>query len=145
MNDVTFFILEKFAFKTLLRKDFSFLETDFGFCETKDEKLIIPDWLIRGICYTNNKVLIQVGDDIKENRFSILIYKIQADFKMPIYNKFEYFTLADFLKIKNINNADLLECYDNINELKVCVENSAKYLKTYLPEVFTFLEGEHTR
>ena len=119
------------AFKTLLRNYFDFLKDEYSFVETTDPRLTIPAWLIRGIAYTNGKIVIIVGDDILEKRFSTIIYEIQPDFKIPIFERY-YFGLEEFLHNKGI---PLNGMYDDAKGLKNCIEKSIYYLQKYSDEI----------
>lgn len=102
MKNCIFLTLLYFNSKMIFKIFFNFLKKE-GFYLTTDEKLIIPEWKKNGIAYTNDIHVIIFVDNIQEKRFETIIYKIQDDYKIPIYSKNDYFSLEDFLKIKNIN------------------------------------------
>lgn len=135
MNTLKYNFYNMIGFKTLLRKYFRFLVDDYHFIETTKENLIIPEWLIKGIAYTNNSKVIIFTDDIRENRFVTIIYKIQSDYKIPIYTE-DYFTLEDFLRKLDIEfDPSQITEYSNNSGLKSNIEKTAYYLKKYSKEL----------
>lgn len=76
-------------------------------------------------------------DDIREKKFSTIIYEIQNDFVIPINNKDKYFTLNDFLKrIDSSYHYARIENYESINDLEECIDNSSHYLGEYFHLLF---------
>ena len=138
MNKLKYVFYKMLGFKVLLRKYFKFIESDYSFVETEDKNLTIPEWLKRGIAYTNNKKVIVLVDNIRENRFVTIIYVIQSDLKIPIHNEELYYTLESFLNKKNIGfDANQITNYSTANGVKESIEKTAYYIKKYEHELLT--------
>lgn len=137
MNTIKYNICRILGFKYLLRVYFDSLMHDYDFVETTEKNLTIPEWLRWGIAYTNNDIVIIFSDDIRENRFETIIYKIQPDFKIPIYTK-DYFTLENFLIKKNETlEATQIAQYNSKVGVKNSIEKTLHYLTEYINEIVT--------
>ena len=109
----------------IIRKSFDFLIKDYGFKETRDEKLIIKAWLKNGIAYTNDKIVICFADDFRESRFVTIIYKIQSDFVIPIHDNSNYFTLKVLINQLGLyTKLDLKENYSDYSSFKEIIETT---------------------
>lgn len=139
MNTLLFTLMELFAFRKVLKKHFNFLEKDFGYVETKDPKLIIPEWLIRGIAYTNKKIVIVITDDVRERNLVTIIYRINSNYEIPIYTK-DYFTLHDYFTANGASKREIDEMigYSDKKGLKRCIENTAYHLNKEIEQIVAF-------
>ncbi len=121
----------------MVRSSFMFLETHHAFKETTDKELVIPEWIERGVAYTDNNFVIVFCDDLLEKSFTTIIYKIGSNRKIPIFEK-SYFTLESFLTAKGdtigVSNSVY---YKDFDSLKACVATTASYIKQYNAELLS--------
>jgi hypothetical protein len=136
MRDFFYLILLFFGTKKVLRLFFDFL-LDKGFSLTIDNELVIPEWKINGIAYTNGKYVIVFSDDIREKRFVTLFYKIQKDKIIPIHFEKKYFSLENYLT--SFDNKYSSE-YKNLKGLLKLIRNTNNILKYNLNQIFLTME-----
>ena len=133
MNKFKYNIFKLLGFKYLLRRNFEFLKK-YSFYEIKGKSpLVIPEWLKRGISYTDDKWVIVFTDDIRESRFETIIYKIQDDYRIPIDTDY-YFTLEDFINKEKMHSINIAH-YSPKEGIKVSIETAVKYLKRNINKI----------
>lgn len=129
------FIKYLFTTKKLICKNFQFVENQFGFYKTNNSKLLFPEWEKFSVAYTNNKFVIIVCDDILEKKVSIIIYKIQEDYTIPLNNKELYFTIEDVCIKNKIEFSVENFYYNNYKSYK----NALKYTSSLLSSSLNYL------
>lgn len=125
--------LIRFYPKGWLRGHFDFLRESYGFEETTSPDLVIPQWLIRGIVYTNGRIVIVLSDDFRDRLFSTIIYEIQPDFKIPVSESC-YYGLGEYLEAVGVSSEDVESYTDEIG-IETCAVRSAFYLKQFAKEI----------
>ena len=136
MKDFFYLILLFFGTKKVLRLFFDFL-LDKGFSLTNDNELVISEWKINGIAYTNGKYVIVFSDDIREKRLVTLFYKIQKDKIIPIHSEKKYFSLENYLT--SFDNKYSSE-YKSLKGLLQLIRNTNNILKYNLNQIFLTME-----
>jgi hypothetical protein len=122
---------------------FGFLENECGFEKTENPILVISDWLISGVAFTNHKLVVVISNEYREKMLSVIIYKIQPDYVIPINNEENYFSLDKVLYKKNIIKTPYgLSYYGDTgygetDNLKDCIELSASLLKKHIDEILS--------
>ncbi len=125
--------LTRFFPKRWLREHFDFLKESYGFEETTSSDLVISQWLIRGTAYTNGRVVIILADDFREKRFSTIIYEIQPDLKIPVFEAC-YYGLGEYMEAVGVSSEDV-ESYKDEMGLETCAVRSAFYLRQLAKEI----------
>ena len=110
---------------TLLRSYFRFLEVDYFLSQTEDEAILVPDWLQRGVAYTDGKIVIVIGDSMLEKRLFTIIYTLTADRKIPEEGN-DYFTKKEY----HSSALDILATY--LRGQKLIYMESKTYCETRL-------------